>query len=94
MRNFEIKYATSEQVAEIERFANDGHADALIAFGKDCVHAFKKDVGTWCLVGLGVGAVVGIAGTVINALRKKWQKELYVFEASLENGCDVTEEES
>ena len=75
MKTYTPKYSTLEQVAEIEKLANDGHKDALIAFGADCVHEFGKDLARNCLIALGLGALVGLASGVIKGIKEAKEEQ-------------------
>lgn len=71
MEIYKSKYATPDQIDEIVEFANEGHTDALIAFGKDCVDGYNKALNNACLIGICVGVVACIANFAIKAVIKK-----------------------
>ena len=48
MKNYEYKFVNESTIKELEEICEDGHADALTAYGKECVNAsltkYKNDV--------------------------------------------------
>lgn len=93
---YKAKFATDEQIEEINKLWNDGHADALKAFGLDCANAYKEGLISTGLKAFGIGAAVAAVTSVISqvVIKRKRAKEVIVLCSKINNEQCEPEEES
>ena len=76
---YNYKYMTDEWIAEINELANEGHNDALVAYGLECGNAALEgekagELKGTLLVVAGVGIISGIVyfgKKIVNKYKKK-----------------------
>lgn len=85
---YKMKIMTEEQLKEVDELWNNGHAEALTAYGWECVNAWREG----CRVGVmktcakgAVGAlaivgVMGVAGMFLQAVDNRTKKQKQIDE--------------
>lgn len=71
MKNYEYKFVDESTIKELQEICENGHADALTAYGKECVNAsltkYKNDV---AIISIVATVTLGIVGWGISELAK------------------------
>ena len=96
MGAYKAKFATAEQIEEINKLWNDGHADALKAFGLDCANAYREGLISTGLKAFGLGVVAAAVTSGISHIVKKRKraKEVIVLCSEFKDEECEPEEES
>ena len=71
---YECKTITKEQMEEMQTLWDNGHADAIAAYGIECIEAYKEGQSKGTRIGIAAGVaavIVGIVTSVIVTKRKK-----------------------
>lgn len=95
MGAYTSKFATAEQIAEINKLYDEGHAEALTAFGLDCANACKEGLLRRFWIAAGIGAALGVVSGVVEKVIKKRRANKKLKECLEElNKGYIPEEES
>ena len=78
MAKYTMRFMNDDHVAEMEKLWNDGHQDAIFAFGAECTNYYKKFYVqrpvTYAFIAGGLAAVAVVAGKKVYHKLKEEKK--------------------
>lgn len=90
MKDWKFKYMNSLQIAEVDKLINEGHGDALLAYGLECGNAGVKGYKRGCvlsvLLGIGLGAACYAVKKIGNEIIQR-QVDQKMKEKKAEENC-------